>query len=528
MTASSDSSVSLPATTAKHNATKQHIRGSSLLLSGRFISLAVNFAIQIVTVRALAKADYGALAYALAVVSFGSTLVVFGMDKTISRFVPIYQEHKDYDRMFGAILMMIGSVIVLGAGLVLLTAMFADLINAQVVKDPHVTALIVILISLSPLQAMDSLLGSMLTIFSGPKAVFLRRFLLNPGLKLAVVLGVWFVHGDATMMALGYLLAAVLGIIVYAIVLWSVMRKEGLFEYFSWRTIKFPFREIFGFSAPLLTTDLVFMLRTFMVVAILQYFYSSTDVAAFRAVLPVAGLNMLVYETFTFLYMPAASRLFARNEFSGISDLYWQSATWIAIASFPVFAITFSLSQSLTLMLFGERYAEAGILLAVLSLGFYVNAALGFNAFTLRVYGRVRAIVFIDILAVISSLIMCMLLIPRYGALGAAIAASSTLILHNILNQAGLGLTTNIAVFDWHYLRTYLSIIVGSAVLLIVQAIAAPPVFVSFVLAGIVSLVLVYVNRGVLDVAQTFPELLRLPFMRHLLAQPKPPLAVEE
>lgn len=123
---------------------------------------------------------------------------------------------------------------------------------------------------------------------------------------------------------------------------------------------------------------------------------------------------------------------------------------------------------------------------------------------------------------------MCILLIPRYGALGAAIAASSTLILHNILNQAGLGLTTNISVFDWHYLRTYLSIILGSAVLLIVQAIAAPPVFVSFALAGIVSLVLVYINRDVLDVAQTFPELLRLPFMRHLLAQPKPPLAVEE
>ena len=91
---------------------------------------------------------------------------------------------------------------------------------------------------------------------------------------------------------------------MYSVVLWRVMHKEGLFEHFHWRTIKMPFREIFGFSAPLLTTDLVFMLRTFMVVAILQYFYSSTDVAEFRAVLPVAGLNMLVYESFTFLYMP--------------------------------------------------------------------------------------------------------------------------------------------------------------------------------------------------------------------------------
>lgn len=528
MSATSESAASPVPGSGKHSATKQHIRGSSLLLAGRFISLAVNFAIQVVTVRALAKADYGAFAYALALVSFGATLTVFGLDKTISRFVPIYQEHKDYDRMFGTILMMLASIVALGIGLVLITFGLQDLIYTTLVKDAHVVALILLLISLSPLQAMDSLLGSMLTIFAGSRAVFLRRFLLNPGLKLTVVLGVMLAHGDAFMMAAGYLLAGVLGIAVYAVVLLRVMQQQGLFAHFHWHSIRMPVREIFGFSIPLLTTDLVFMLRTFMVVAILQYYYASTDVAEFRAVLPVAGLNMLVYESFTFLYMPAASRMFARKEFGGISDLYWQSATWIAVASFPVFAVTFALAQSLTHLLFGQQYSSAGILLSVLAVGFYVNAALGFNAFTLRVYGRVRAIVVIDLLAVIASVIICLLVIPRYGALGAAVAASATLVIHNILNQIGLGLKTDIAIFEWHYLRTYLSIIAASMGLLLIQVLLAPPIYVSLLLAAAFSLLLLYLNRGVLDVAHTFPELLRLPFMRHLLVQPKPPLVVEE
>jgi hypothetical protein len=34
-------------------------------------------------------------------------------------------------------------------------------------------------------------------------------------------------------------------------------------------------------------------------------------------------------------------------------------------------------------------------------------------------------------------------------------------------------------------------------------------------------------NRQVLNVAQMFPELLRLPFIRHLLGQPKPHVAVD-
>jgi O-antigen/teichoic acid export membrane protein len=99
-------------TSGKHTATQKHIRGSSLLLVGRVVSLAINFAIQVLTVWALSKSDYGAFAYALSVVAFGSSISVFGLDKTISRFAPIYQEQNDYDRMFGTIIMMIGTIVV--------------------------------------------------------------------------------------------------------------------------------------------------------------------------------------------------------------------------------------------------------------------------------------------------------------------------------------------------------------------------------------------------------------------------------
>ena len=40
-------------------------------------------------VRYLSKSDFGAFAYALAVASMGSSMVLFGLDKAIARFVPI-------------------------------------------------------------------------------------------------------------------------------------------------------------------------------------------------------------------------------------------------------------------------------------------------------------------------------------------------------------------------------------------------------------------------------------------------------
>jgi len=49
------------------------IRGSSLLFCGRLIGLALNLAVQVLAVRYLSKRDYGAFAYALAVVAMGGS-----------------------------------------------------------------------------------------------------------------------------------------------------------------------------------------------------------------------------------------------------------------------------------------------------------------------------------------------------------------------------------------------------------------------------------------------------------------------
>ena len=65
----------------KHSSTSRQIRGSSLMLLGRSMSVVVNFAIQVMIVRYLGKADYGVFAYAISFVTVGQTLAVFGLDR---------------------------------------------------------------------------------------------------------------------------------------------------------------------------------------------------------------------------------------------------------------------------------------------------------------------------------------------------------------------------------------------------------------------------------------------------------------
>jgi O-antigen/teichoic acid export membrane protein len=501
-----------------NQAAKKHLRGSTLLLAGRVLAMAINFAVQVLTVRYLSKSDYGAFAYALSMISLGSSLAVFGLEKTITRFVPVYQERGEYHKLFGTLIMSVSTVFSIGFFLVLLVFGLKGWLAESFVSDPLSVELLLLMIVLSPIQALDSLMVGMLAVFASPRAIFFRRYILGAGLKLLVVLLLILLHTDVYFLSIGYVVATALGVMLYSGILINYLRHQEFSKYFDIQKVIFPVKEVFSFSIPLLTTNFVYLIRSQLVIVLLEYFRGTLDVAAFRAVQPVSDLNTVVIQSFAFLFMPMMARLFAREDQKGIDDLYWQSAVWITVISFPIFLVTFSLAQPLTILLFGERYAQSGLIMAVLAFGYYFNAALGFNADTLRVYGRLRYTVAIDFLAMLVCLGLSLILIPRYGAMGATIVTCGTLVMYNILNHLGLKFATKINLFEWRYLRVYLSIVLGTLGLAILQKLLAPPIYIGVVLAGLISLIVLLINRRVLNIQETFPELLRFPLVRFLFA----------
>lgn len=526
--ASVDSELAQHRTESNEAASQRHIRGSSILLAGRFVSLGLNFGVQVLTVRYLSKSDYGAFAYALSVVSMGASVSLFGLDKAVARFIPIYHERDQLRRMLGAVLMTLGTIIGIGLALIFLVTGLRSLLGANFVNDPQALSLLVVLIALAPMQALDSWFQGMFAVFAKPQAIFFRRHVLGPGLKLLAVVVVILSGAGVYALALGYLAGGFLGLLAYVTMLWKLLRDNGLLKRSLLRNVELPFREVFSFSSPLLTSDVVNILKSSMVVILLEYFSTTTEIAEFRAVLPVAGLNLVVMQSFKYLFTPLAARLFAREDKEGLNDLYWQTAVWIAVFSFPIFALTFALAQPVTVLLFGDRYASSGLILAILALGNYFNSALGLNSYTLRVYGKVRAIVSIDLASGLLSLLVSLLLVPQYGAVGAAIGVATTLIVYNLLNHLGLLLGTDIRLFEKRYLRVYASIIGGALLLWLANVLfetylptvlssqniaQIATLILSLGLTALVSLLLLRLNRTVMDVDNMFPELKRLPLV---------------
>ena len=507
------------AAVARPTAVGRHIRGSSLLLAGRFVAGGMNFGAHVLMVRYLSQADYGALAYALSIVTVGKCLAKCGLNGALPRFLPIYHERKQYDKLFGTILMAFGLVLSIGLAVAFVPYAFKESFTQSWINDPAARSLLLVLIFLTPVEALDHLLLGMFAVFASPGSIFLRKHVLGPGLKLAVVLALVFGKRSVEFLAVGLVGAGILGLALYCVVLYRLLRRRGLFEHLHPRSIIVPWREIFLFSIPLFASDLILILMHTTNVLALEHYGNLSEVASFRAVLRLALMNHLVMASFSILYTPIAARLFARGNRKEINDLYWKTASWIAVFSFPVFAVTFAMARPVTVLLYGARYESSAIVLALLSLGYFSNAALGLNGLTVKIHGKMRYIVSVNVAAAVIHLGIILALVPRYGAVGAAIGTCITMIVHNLFKHLGLRLGTGINLFERRCVRLYLSIVVGAATLWFVEATTSPSVPVGLLLSALVSLVVLRLNRRLLDADQVFPELMRIPLIRHLLGR---------
>ncbi len=495
---------------------RRQVRGSSLLVLGRVASLLLGMATQVIIVRALSKADFGAFAYALALAAGARTLLSLGQGKLLSRFMATYEEERDYPRMFGAMFLAVGTIIVTSVLAISGLYLFSDALVGGAL-GPAAIKLVLILVFLSPLEALDLVFVSLFAVFSKPRAIFFRKYLLAPGLRLVVVLLLVITGSSVTFLAVGYVMASIAGLLLYLGLLTKLLRERGLLKELNLRQVTFPVKAVFAFSFPLITGELVLLSLNVGGVVILGLSHSVVEVANYRAVFNSARLNTAVTAAFVTLFLPVIARLFARADIDGLRRSYWHTAAFVAVVTFPIFALTGPLAPETTVVLFGEKYAGAAPVLALLAVGYYVNVMLGFNAYTLQVCGRIGYLVGVNVAIMGLNIGLCFLLAPPLAAVGVAAANCVALVTQNLLNQWALRGSIRTAFIDGSCMRCYLLIVGCSAALWAFQLLASPNLVLCLLAATTASLIVLIGSRDSLQLTETFPELLRLPVIGKLL-----------
>jgi O-antigen/teichoic acid export membrane protein len=498
--------------------TRRQLRGSGLLLGGRGLAVGLKFLAELIVVRYLSTEEYGAWTYAIAAVTFLRGMSALGLTRALSRYLPLHLERGEHQEFYGVLVFVFGALSLAGA--VVVAAFYA--IPSTVAGVAGVTAeqplaLLFIVIFLVPVELIDNGLTGVSAAFGDSRTLFVRRFLLHPGLRIAVAGALVLMQANVTLLAYGYLLSGVVGIAYYGWAVVSQMRSRGLLSLHLFRGLRLPVREVLAYTTPVMAADWcsVYMLTAGPL--LLGYFTDMSTVALYQVVVPVAALNIVVAQSFAMLFEPAASRLFARGDAIGLNRLYWRTAVWVAVLTFPLFAVSFTASTPLIVMLFGERYAAAAPILSFLAAGQFVDSMPGFNSAALRVTGKLRWLIGVNAFGAMITIGLSIVLIPSLGALGAAIGSFVGFVLYTVFKQIAINVSTGVKAFDLAYKGPYITMALVGLALLVTRMLWHDEPWIVFPAAVVGSLAVYASARVSLSVTETFPELGRSKLLRTIL-----------
>jgi O-antigen/teichoic acid export membrane protein len=165
---------------------------------------------------------------------------------------------------------------------------------------------------------------------------------------------------------------------------------------------------------------------------ILARFASHAEVALFRVATQTSLLLVLGLNAVIMVYAPDLSRSFARKDFPVIQELATKGAVFGLMSALPLAAGYLIFGSQLLSLLFGAQYSDAYLPLVVLTVGQLANGMFGL-VMTMAIATRSEgAALKAQLLGASGNVLLCLLLVPSFGAVGAACASAVSLLIWNV------------------------------------------------------------------------------------------------
>lgn len=380
--------------------------GTAALTASSATSTLIRGLAALVLVRYLGAADYGALAAALALGALACYLVDLGTGYQALR--AISQTPQRAPEHLGNALLVTALTLVV-AVLVLNLAVWAFDYPAGARALMPVLGLGVLLqAARAPLNACLRALGQM-----GKAALV--------DVSTAVVLGVVCAVGILLRQSLiffGWMhfCAGVGGLLVAFALVLPVVKPQPRLHGIA------PFLRA---SLPFAASNIFFVIYGQVDTVMLANMREATEVGIYSAAFRVVGLTSILPVAYSAALLPAAFGL-GSSRTAELRRIFQNNARYLAAAALPVALAVFLYATPIRVILMGDDYAGAELLMRILALQVLLRFISFAPADTLYAFGRERTRVVIQGSAALVNVLLNLLMIPLWGAVGAALATIIT------------------------------------------------------------------------------------------------------
>lgn len=210
-------------------------------------------------------------------------------------------------------------------------------------------------------------------------------------------------------------------------------------------------RRVIRYSVVLATAVLVTTLTSSMDVFMLGHFAPAADLGRYtlaKTLVVLIGLGAAAFNQS--LGALVANRYF-RGDVSGMVQVMSATIRWIAVGTLPALAI-FVFWGSQLIQVFGASFTIAPAVIGVLAAGQSVQALFGPAGWALSMTGRHLLELKILLAGLVLSTVLCLLMVPGMGQIGAALAIFSAIAATNMLRLICIRQTLHALPYDFSLL----------------------------------------------------------------------------
>jgi O-antigen/teichoic acid export membrane protein len=402
-------------------------RGAGLFMMVQVAGTALSFGLNVVLARSLGVEGYGVFAYAA---TWLATLLVFcglGLNTTTLRYVAAYRAQEEWALLKGFVrvsrLATTAASIATAVVLAIVATTQRDRIGVDLARTLQVTALTLpvsalLFLSSATLRSLKRVASSQFPMTIGQPLLF----------ALAVLGARYFVAGPLTAPVAATLFLAA-GLLCLAVSEGLAARalpapvREGAmrYDFRTWRRVTLPLFLVAFFQLGLSRVDTLF----------LGLFAEPREVGLYSSASRMAGFLLFGISAVNAWVAPMISEMYVRRDTEQLARMV-RLGTWTILGFTLPISLCFLAFGREILSVFGPDFREAYPALAILVVGQLVHSTMGIGGYLLTMTAHQRDAMVIDGLSAVVGVGLSLVLIPRLGMNGAALANAATLALRTL------------------------------------------------------------------------------------------------
>jgi len=366
------------------------------------------------------------LAYTAARAGAGTGVVYF-----VSRLAALGQVDRIRTSLRVAVVPVAALSVAIGLALVLAAPAVAEVVVPE--RPESAVAAIRILAALIPVAALSDVFLSATRGFHRMVPLVVVEKIGRPVLQVALVLvavavGARTAGALAAAWALPYLVTAVVGG-------WWLVRLLGRAERLAGvEPSPAPGMrgEFWRFTAPRSLQSLAQIALQRLDIVLLSALAGPAEAAVYGAVTRFLVFGQLGSQAIATAVQPKLSQLLAHRDHDAVNTLYRASTAWLVLLTWPAYLL-FAAFAAYVPLVFGQGYEGGSRVIVVLALAMLVATGCGLVDNVLAMAGRTTWTLMNALLALVVDVVLNLLLIPRYGMVGAAVAWAVAIATNNLV-----------------------------------------------------------------------------------------------